>query len=175
MPAVIYGTILAARSAGRLVDRFRFPPWRAVAVGGVVALTLTGVAFAKDLDVPSAKQPNLALVDLLRAHGLHDGVGDYWSASLTTVLSANRVRVRPVIPDRSKRLVRYGRQSAADWYRGVDFNFVVYDLARPWRRVNAESAEATFGPASEHLAVGTYRILVWERPFHLSVTSYTRK
>ena len=173
---VIFAILLTARLAGRVVDALPRNPATATAAGLVVIALICAVALRATFAVPRAKQPDLALANFLEAHNLHDGLGDYWSASLTTVESADQVHVRPVIPNKTKHLlVRYGRQSSAAWYRGVDFTFLVYDLARPWRGVNEKSATATFGAPTTKLAEGSYRILVWNHPFDVSTVGFSTK
>jgi hypothetical protein len=105
---------------------------------------------------------------------LTTGLGDYWSSSIVTVVTGGKVTVRPVIPDASKFLVRYGRQSAADWYVNVRFTFLVFDLDRPWRGVDATTATATFGKPAEQFGVGSYVVLVWPGGLHVSSAGYTR-
>jgi hypothetical protein len=173
--SILYGVILAARMTGRLLDRVPTTPRTLGTLALAGLLALCGIAYARDLRVPGAKQTDVALASFLEAAHLHDGLGDYWSSSITTVESNGRVRVRPVIPDKTHRLVRYGRQSSADWYRGVNFTFLVFNLARPWRDVDAATAAATFGSPSATYAVGTYRVLVWNTPVHVSTVGYSRK
>jgi hypothetical protein len=172
--AVILGAILAGRLVGRVAARVR--PQRArVALG---ATLLVGVAFsvgvAHDLRTPPAPQPAIALGKFLAAHQLFDGIGDYWSSSIVTVETGGRVAVRPVIPDPTGVLVRYGRQTDVRWYLGKDFSFLVYDTARPWRMVNSVSATKAFGAPQHTYAVGTYRVLTWAHPISVSPDGYSR-
>jgi hypothetical protein len=90
------------------------------------------------------------------------------------VVTDGKVAVRPVIPNASKILVRYGRQSAADWYANVDFTFLVFDLDRPWRGVNATTATATLGKPAQQFSVGSYVVLVWPQGFRIAAAGYTR-
>ena len=62
------------------------------------------------------KQPIAQLDTFLEARQLDVGIGDYWSASITTVATGGVVTVRPVISTPGGRVVRYERQSAATWY-----------------------------------------------------------
>jgi hypothetical protein len=91
-----------------------------------------------------------------------------------TVVTGGKVAVRPVIPNASKILVRYGRQSAADWYTNVNFTFLVFDLDRPWRGVNATTGSATLGKPAQQFHVGSYVVLVWPKGFAVSTAGYTR-
>jgi hypothetical protein len=102
------------------------------------------------------------------------GIGDYWSASLVTVVTNDTVAIRPVIVGHGGLLARYGRQSAANWYGKIRFYFLVFDLGRPWRDVNATTGEATFGTPAEIYRVGTYEILVWPKGFTISTKGYAR-
>ena len=90
-----------------------------------------------------------------------------------TASTGGRVRVRPVITTPTGVLARYGRESTSAWYRGEPFTFLVFDLHRPWRSVNAVSALATFGPAKSILAEGTYRIYVFSAPKTISDVGFS--
>ena len=171
---LVYGVILAARVVGRATVRLGRRGTLAAAVVTALVAAVAALAFARDQTVTSATQEDSALVGFLTAHRLDEGLGDYWSASITTVDSSDHVRVRPVITDRTGQLVRFGRQSSADWYQGVGFQFVVYDTARPWRRVGLKTATATFGAPARTYAVGTYRVLVFPHPLHVSTVGYSR-
>ena len=98
------------------------------------------------------------------------GIGDYWSASLTTVATGGVVTVRPVISTPGGSVVRYQRQSAATWYTNQPFEFLVYDTARPWGGIDATTASSTFGPVARTYVVGPYRVLVWRHPLFVPGT-----
>jgi hypothetical protein len=172
--AVIIGVILAGRLVGRGVAQL---PHRnaLVALGAMLALGVGfGVGVGQELGATPAPQPAIALGKFLAAHQLDNGVGDYWSSSIVTVETSGAVAVRPVIPDTTGVLVRYGRQSDAHWYLGQKFEFLVYDTARPWRKVNEVSATASFGSPTHVYAVGTYRVLTWSHPISVSPVGYSR-
>jgi hypothetical protein len=70
-------------------------------------------------------------------------------------------------------LVRYEKNSDAAWYKGVRFNYVVYNAQAPWGGVSKKSAVATWGyPSSVHV-IGPYRVLVYAHPFSVSPTGWT--
>jgi len=166
--AVVFGAILAARLVGHGVGRIRSTRRLAlVAVAGAIVIGAFAVEFERELVQPVPPQPTIALGRFLAAHGLHVGVGDYWSSSLVTVETDGEVAVRPVEANASGHLIRFDRQSSVDWYRGTRFQFFVYDTAQPWHGVNAMSATASFGPPDRTYDVGSYRVLVW--PHRLSV------
>ncbi len=159
--AVIFGAVLGARLVARAVaaatPRRR---WR-MGVVGVVVVAAFGAGVGFTLRAPQPRRPVTQLVHFLEAHGLDHGVGDYWSASLTTVSSDGTVTVRPVIADPTGHIGRYDRQSDQTWYRDGSFEFLVYDTAMPWGGITPVSARHTFGPVAHTYRVGTYRVLVW--------------
>jgi hypothetical protein len=163
--AVIFGSILAGRVVGRVVEGVTSPSVRRglAALGvGVVALFGAGVGFSLTAATPA--RPYEQLGAFLISHHLRDGVGDYWSASITTVATRDSAAVRPVIADPSGHIEPYERQSAGAWYSGKVFQFLVYDTGHPWGGINARSASANFGTVLHTYAVGTYRVLVWAHP-----------
>lgn len=171
--AVIFGAVLAGRLTGRLVAAVRSGRvLRAGAVLGAATLAMLGADVGYSIAAPSPSRPFAQLGRFLHSHDLRQGVGDYWSASITTVSSAGSVTLRPVIANLDGRLVRYQRQSAATWYAHKSFQFLVYDTARPWGGVNAASASATFGPVERTYVVGTYRVLVWSHPVSVSTAGW---
>jgi hypothetical protein len=170
--AVVFGAILAGRTVGQLVDHGG-PSWlrrsAAVLAVGVVAVFGAGTVYNVTGSAPG--RPYDQLGAFLEAHHLDHGIGDYWSASITTVSTSDTVRVRPVLADPAGRLVGYTRQSSSTWYEGKSFQFLVYDTAHLWANVDPTSASATFGPVARTYVVGTYRVLVWNRPVSVRLPS----
>jgi len=167
--AVIFGSILAGRWAGRLAAMDSSPRLRR---DGAVVFMVVAVAFAAGLGYTVTRPPPALaatrLGQILERHDLRRGIGDYWSASVTTVATNDVVTVRPVVTTPKGAVVRYQRQSAADWYVHQSFEFLVYDTARPWGGVSAATASGTFGPVAHTYAVGTYRVLVWDHALAVS-------
>ena len=160
--AVIFGSILGARLAGRIAERAK-DGWPRVALAGVAGLAVLGYAttFVNTLTTPSPTQPAVSLAAYLKQHHLTKGIGDYWSASIVTVESSDGVVVRPVVTlAGSQHLVRYTRLSSSSWYGG-GFEFLVYNATAPWAGVDAQSAQASFGPPQRVAAVGPYHVLTW--------------
>ncbi len=173
--ALIFGTILSARTVARTLRRVDRPrPILASALGAVALIALIGVATAGNLSRTSARQPSAVVTDFLAHHHLTIGIGDYWSASIVTVSSGEGVIVRPVITDPAGRIVRYGRQSDASWYARARFEFLIYDVKHPWRHINATTAITTFGRPKVAYVVGSYRIIVWPKPLLVSTVGFTR-
>lgn len=173
--AVVFGSVLAGRLAGRLTEIVFAPGlesrrriWRSTAFrAATVVLSAAVVAgyvatFVDTLSVAAPPSLSTGLARYLERHHLERGIGDYWSASIVTVDSDEHVVVRPVIASVSDRLVRYTKASTSTWYTRR-FQFLVYNLANPWGGVDLASATSSFGRPVEVRAVGTYRVLTWGR------------
>ncbi|MGA8726339.1 MAG: hypothetical protein WB565_14995 [Acidimicrobiales bacterium] len=174
--AVIFACVLTARVVGRWVEHGRTGPWlrRAVAVFVVAAVSfaagdLVVVAAGRGATYPSQPVPELA--SFLAAHHLDLGVGDYWSSSITTATTNGAVTVRPVTENPQGKVVRYERQSDADWYAGTSFQFLVFDPLAPGA-VDKTGAITTFGAPAREYRVGPYRVLVWNHPLTVSTNGY---
>jgi hypothetical protein len=172
--AVIFGSILAGRLMGRLAATLK-PRWL-LRIGGAIGLAATtafavGLGFGVTTPAPSRTFDTLG--QFLEAHQLDHGIGDYWSASITTVATQGSVMLRPVITTPQGKVVRYQRQSDASWYSGQSFEFLVYNTARPWGGIDSDTASATFGPVDHTYVVGSYRVLVWNHPVSVSSTGFS--
>ena len=171
---LIFAAILTGCILGRLAERPMRRAREFVGVITLIALAVCSLGVAQNFVGAEAKAPAADLGHFLLSHHLTSGVGDYWSSSLTTLETNGAVVVRPVIWNRKHILVRYGRQSDVAWYREKTFSFFVYDTARPWRRVDAAPAIATFGPPARTYDVGTYRVMTWTTPLQVSSIGFTR-
>jgi len=172
--AIIFGAVLTGRLTGRLAASTNST--RLLKIGGALGLLVTG-AFAAALGfsvtAPAPNRTFAALGQFLEAHHLRSGIGDYWSASITTVATRGSVTLRPVITNPGGEIVRYERQSTSNWYVKQTFGFLVYDTARPWGGVDSATAAATFGPISHTYPVGSYRVLVWNHPLSVSPVGFS--
>lgn len=174
--AVIFGTVLAGRWVGRLASSLPSAPRvrRDVAAVCLAVVAASAAAFGFTLAAPIPTQPSSQLDSFLEARRMAVGIGDYWSASITTVATEGVVTVRPVIATPAGRVVRYQRQSAGSWYTGQPFEFLVYNTSRPWGGIDATSASSTFGPIARSYVIGPYRVLVWRHPLFVSATGRIR-
>jgi hypothetical protein len=171
--AVIFGAVLAGRAVGRLAAVVSAPR-RRVALPLVLAAGAALVAaLGCNLAAPAPGRPYTQLGQFLEAHHLRHGVGDYWSASVTTVATGDSAMVRPVITTPTGKVVRYQRQSASSWYGDQPFSFLVFDTAQPWGGVDSATASSTFGPATRTYRVGTYRVLVWSHPVRVQSLGFS--
>lgn len=170
----IFGAILAGRLLSRLMSRLEaLPSGRAYRVAvpavGLACAAAFGIGVGYNLRQPAPVNGASALAQFLAAHDLHLGIGDYWSASITTVQSDDTVVVRPVIQQAATGdLVRYDRNSTEAWYAGQSFDFLVYNGALPYGGVDSASASHTFGAPSHVYRVGTYYVLTYAKPIKIA-------
>jgi hypothetical protein len=166
--AIIFGCVLGARLVGKVISRFHtakvLMPAGVIAVASVVCL---GFGTQSILAQPELTPPAVGLASFLEAHDLSRGLGDYWSASITTVMSDGAITVRPVVGNPQGSIVRYGRQSADSWYQGQNFQFLVYSTTTQFG-VNSVLAKNTFGAPANTYSVGGYVVLTWSHPVTLN-------
>ena len=165
VPALVFGSIVLGRLCGEMAARLSIRTRWAGALTGVLVILFAIAPFDQIRTLPSL-YPGRDLGQFLQRRGLHDGLGDYWNASIVTVASAGVVAVRPVIAP-EHRITPYHWDSARKWYfPNRQFNFLVFGAAH-YAGVARESAEATFGPPSETYYVGTVTVLVWDQGISL--------
>src|SRR5579883_55757 len=168
VPSVIFASVLAGRTVARFVAATSAPGLRSLLVGvgsAATACYAAGVGY----NVSAAPPPSgiAALASYLEAHHLTRGVGAYWDASITTVVSDGQVAVRPVVLGPTGTIVRYPHQSASTWYKGVAFQFLVFDDANPWGGVDLATAAATWGRPARVDHVGSLEVVVWPHPLRV--------
>jgi hypothetical protein len=160
--AVIFGSILAGRLVGRIAEHADdlLPN---IALSAVAVLVLAGCAssFVSSVTTASPVQPVTQLASYLEQHHLTKGIGDYWSASIVTVASADKVVVRPVSTlSGGLQIGRYLRQSSSSWYGG-GFQFLVFNDVVPWDDVETQSAVSSFGGPRHVAVIGRYKVMTW--------------
>jgi hypothetical protein len=158
-----------AALAGRLL------PGRAEikALGPALLAVLAGYATALALHATAAPRPpaTQAVASWLTAHHLTDGVGDYWTANITTVATGGQVSVRPVLLS-CGRFTPYAWEARQSWYEPpATATFLV--LLTPPAGANGTPAEARrqFGPPQRTARIGVYEVLVWNRNLLPALTS----
>ena len=168
---VIFAIIICARLVSRRHGRapmLRRPLLALLLLLGAAIVAGGGYTIAE----PAPAQPIDALIASLKLHHLHEGLGGYWSASVTTVLSDNAIQVRPVISGPTGMVERYARQSLSTWYESSTSNFLVYDANVEVDGITRANARRTFGPARHVFDVGPYRVLVYGHPIHVGLNGY---
>lgn len=169
--AVIFAVILTARTLGRMSRALRVSRRPVLAFGGLIALAIV-IGGGYTATAPAPPQPVNALIALLHEHQLTNGLGGYWTASITTVLSDDKIQVRPVISGPSGVIERYARQSLDTWYTGPGAQFLVYNANVDIDQITPATARSTFGPTSHVYVVGPYRVLVYPHRIHVGTNGY---
>ncbi|UWP83132.1 hypothetical protein [Dactylosporangium fulvum] len=107
--------------------------------------------------------------DWLMAQGESYGLGDYWAANITTVHTARRVRVAPVVAGTS-RIFAYRWESHAEWYDPAqhDARFIIVDLAFN----STAAAETHFGAPAERRDFGRFAVLRYEHNLLVGLPAY---
>lgn len=161
IPPIVFAGVLTGRMIARAWPKLRVR-WvvRALAIAGVAVSLSFAAGLAYELTLPEPTQPASSLAAWLEAHDLRDGIGGYWTASITTVESRGEVVVRPVSIGPNG-LQRTMPQSCASWYAGQRFQFFVYGKSRSSGRY-LTSARRTWGAPAHLYRVGRYHILVWD-------------
>lgn len=164
--AIVCGAVLAGRTVSRLCEEF---PSTLPVAGILLAVILAGNAATYVTTATATPPPQgaLSLVRYLERHHLDHGLGDYWSAAITTLESDGRIVIRPVITlHGTLDLVRYLHESTSTWYRRP-FSFLVYNASSPWGGVGAKSAVHSFGAPAHVATVGAFRVLTWAHPLRI--------
>ncbi len=136
-------------------SRLLLPALAAVLAGYAGVLAYNAVA-------PPRPPTTQAVASWLTAHHLTAGIGEYWTANVTTVATGGRVEVRPVT-------ISCGRfspdawESRQSWYAPPSTpTFLLLALAgASGTNVGAADATAQFGAAQRTARIGTYEVLVW--------------
>ena len=157
---LIFGAILTARMLARWW-RHPLPIAARSSLGVLFAASAVAIVVSACYLATSRtpQQPASALISFLRAHHLRDGLGGYWTASITTVESNDMVKVRPVITGPQGTIVRYARQSAAAWYQGAHPNFLAYNADVAIDSITRKSANKTFGRPLHAWSIGAFKVL----------------
>ena len=149
--AVLAGRLLPGRPA---ISALR-PALLAVLAGyaGVLGYNAAG---------PPRPPVTQAVASWLTANHLTSGIGDYWTANVTTVATSGRVEVRPV--DLScGRFSPYAWESRESWYQPPSTaTFLLLALTiGAGSDGTAADATAQFGPPQRTARIGAYEVLVW--------------
>jgi hypothetical protein len=156
---VVFAVVLAGRVVARALSGLRrgWPVALATGAGAALALAL-GASYGLAMSGPRYIDPATTLATWLEAHDLHKGLGGYWDASITTVQSGGAVVVRPV-RQLGDGPVEKAALSRSDWYKGNEFQFVVYGAPSGYAGLRGPSTP--WGRPEHVFVVGPYRVLVW--------------
>ena len=166
-----FGAALAGRLIpGRLVLR---RPVAAALVPALVAI-LAGYAGALAYNATRPPRPPItqAVASWLTANHLTVGIGDYWTANITTVATSGRVTVRPVVLSCGRFSPR-AWESMQSWYQPPSTaTFLLLDVASTdGSNGTAADATAQFGPAQRTARIGSYEVIVWNHDLLAALTT----
>lgn len=116
------------------------------------AITLVGIK--------TFNYPMMGLVSCLEQHGLRYGYGGFWSANVYSVLSASKVKVRPVIYS-GRRIDRFPFHSSASWYEPSSWqgkSFLLLSSSED-RDVNQKWLADTLGKRTRVFTCDKFRVL----------------
>jgi hypothetical protein len=115
-----FGAALAGRLIpGRLFSGQLFSgrlAGNALAAAAVVILAVCAGALGYDATRPPRPPTTQAVASWLTANHLTSGIGDYWTANITTVATSGRVEVRSVSIS-CGRFAPYAWESRQSWYQ----------------------------------------------------------
>jgi hypothetical protein len=182
LPILVMMSVVLARRLGAAALEWTGSRRSLAAAAGIVLVLLYPGSWDRYLKpyVPKRPSPYVVLGRWLQAHGLDDGYGGYWEASIVTVETGGAVTVRPVVstkvyqpglgpsglPRESWRLTRIKMSSKDTWYGAAPARFfVVFETASDWDRmtgVDREVATRTYGPPHHVYQVDRFTVLVWD-------------
>jgi hypothetical protein len=150
-----------AALAGRLLPGTpRLRSLRAVLAAVLACYAGALVYYATRPAQPPTTQP---VASWLTSRHLSAGLGDYWTANVTTVATGGQVRVRSVVSS-CGRFIPDIWESKKTWYeRPNTATFLVLALTSGAGADGTPAqAQAQFGAAQQTARVGPYEILVWQ-------------
>ena len=150
-----------AALAGRLLPGTpRLRSLRAVLAAVLACYAGALVYYATRPAQPPITQP---VASWLTSRHLSAGLGDYWTANITTVATGGQVRVRSVVSS-CGRFIPDIWESKKTWYQQPNTaTFLVLALtSAAGADGTAAQAQAQFGVAQQTARVGAYEVLVWQ-------------
>jgi hypothetical protein len=159
-PAFVFGAILIARqfSQPNLMRAYFL-------VAALASVVFLGVAFAQDNRKHGLiSEENKTIMTWLIHNDLRFGFAPYWSSSILTVASKNRLKVRAVIRDGAGNVVPFQWMAKKSWYQYPrDPNRKLFFLTSP-DQVNwfdETDLLRSFGPPVEKQQVGSYTVHIY--------------
>jgi hypothetical protein len=157
--AALAGRMFGERVLAVVLAATRTKSWTLLALVVVAGGYLGALAY--DVAQPSAPPANQPLASWLVAHGLTDGLADYWQASSTTVDSGGRVLVSAVTLGQGRLVPYQWETDDSDYNPSLHYaNFVVIGGPLPLSGVRP-AAQRAFGPPQQVYRYDGYIIMVW--------------
>ena len=159
----VVGPWLAARAGSgqfaRAGRKARATAAGVLAAAGLGLLCCLGYAAAQ----PARPPHDAAIADWLLTHHLTSGLGGYWTANITTLITGGEVRIAPVT---SGGTYGYLWESKESWFdpRVSSANFIVTTTQQEGGEdVPLKDALAWYGKPAQSYVVGQYTVLVYDR------------
>jgi hypothetical protein len=161
-PVFGLGGALAGRMLAEPLLRRRLEPL--LAIGALAAIVTLVTAL---VSVTPAQPASVSLARFLTAHHLRNGLGGYWNADSTTLVSNDRVVVRSVRFRQGHGLSAYRWELNGHWLdaRAYDVDFLVATALgpHPGSSVTPAEAIAQFGRPYRLYHYQGYEIMVWRK------------
>jgi hypothetical protein len=147
------------------------PQLPAAVLALVAVLGVFGGAFVAQSVNGQPRPADREIADWLDAHGLRYGLGGYWNANSTTLTTAGRVQIVPVIG--YQRIMAYRWESRADWYDPAkhDARFIVIDVTKPTYGT-IEAATAQWGEPVERHDFGNVAVLRYDHNLLVGLVTF---
>jgi len=157
-PALIFGAILIARTLNqsRLL-------WAFYCVAFMASLAFTGISYAQR--PVGADREIEALSTWLSNKDLTSGFGPYWSSSIVTALTSNRVKVRALTLDSQGKIKPFEWVANRNWYKATGEKSRVFVLVHEVPQPGSYSEPdviRTLGEPLERHQVGSFVINVYD-------------
>lgn len=156
LPVIILGAIIAGRYI-YINKNKQYIYLFSVAILGI----LYSIFFIPNLFAPVPHNATEKMENWLHSNNYTYGYGTYADASIITLNTNNRVKVRPVMTKDGK-IIPFNWLSTEEWYRDTSGYFLIYEDS-DWTGLNLNTATATFGPPSQTKYIDQYTVLIWDK------------
>jgi hypothetical protein len=151
------------------------PAGRVLAATSLAILAVYAAALGYAATSPPRPPTTQAVASWLTANHLTAGIGDYWTANITTVATSGQVEVRAVAIScgRFGRFAPYAWESRQSWYQPPATATFLLLALNGAAGANGTSADAIaqFGAAQRIARIGDYEIMVWNHDLLPALTS----
>lgn len=154
-PVFIFGSVLVGRNISLFMKRKMVLNYSSA----ILLLVALLFYFPRALG-PTAINPTKNLTDFLESKDLKVGYSEFWTASIATVNSEQKINIRPIASDKT-RIAPINWLSQDVWYQ-EPAHFLVFDDIGSGN-LSYDTATNFFGEEDEKYHVGKYTILVWRK------------
>lgn len=165
IPVFVYGSILIGRNWNRIYKN------KLIEIGTLIILVLPILFFIPKLYAPIVPSTTSQLESWLIEHHYAYGYAGYWEASIITVDTRGKVKVRQVIGP-SNKIVPMNWLSNKSWYmdegEAKKANFIIINndptsVGQAGANVTKQSIINTFGSPLSINIIGNYTVYTWNK------------